>query len=170
MSDPRHHLAQFNVGRLTAPLDDPSMEGFSSQIDAVNRLAEHAPGFVWRLVEEGKEDATGLRPFGDSYLVNYSVWEDVESLWNFTYRTDHLALLRGRRQWFERMDTAHLVLWWFPSDNIPSVEEAGRRLDLLREHGPTPEAFTLRTPFPPPSDLPRPTSVQPSGASTSPNP
>ncbi|CAL9506657.1 hypothetical protein SUDANB121_03566 [Nocardiopsis dassonvillei] len=153
MSDPRpgHQLAQFNVGRLRAPLSDPSMEGFTSQIEPVNLLAEKAPGFVWRLVEEGKEDATGLRPFGDSHLVNYSVWEDVQALWDFTYRTDHLELLRGRRRWFDRSEAPHLVLWWIPSGTIPSVEEAGRRLDLLRERGPSPEAFTLRTHFPPPS-------------------
>ncbi|MEU0488562.1 DUF3291 domain-containing protein [Nocardiopsis changdeensis] len=153
MSDPRpgHQLAQFNIGRLKAPLSDPSMEGFTSQIEPVNLMAEKAPGFVWRLIEEGKEDATGLRPFGDSYLVNYSVWEDLETLWDFTYRTDHLELLRGRREWFERSEGPHLVLWWIPSGTIPSVEEAGRRLDLLREHGPSPEAFTLRTHFPPPA-------------------
>lgn len=153
MSDPRpgHQLAQFNIGRLKAPLSDPSMEGFTSQIEPVNLMAEKAPGFVWRLIEEGKEDATGLRPFGDSYLVNYSVWEDLETLWDFTYRTDHLELLRGRREWFERPEGPHLVLWWIPSGTIPSVEEAGRRLDLLREHGPSPEAFTLRTHFPPPA-------------------
>ncbi|MFD3684108.1 DUF3291 domain-containing protein [Nocardiopsis sp. NPDC058631] len=34
---------------------------------------------------------------------------------------------------------------------IPTVEEAGRRLDLLRENGPSPAAFTLRTAFPPPT-------------------
>ncbi|QKW31907.1 DUF3291 domain-containing protein [Nocardiopsis flavescens] len=153
MSDPRpgYQLAQFNIGRLKAPLSDPSMEGFTSQIEPVNLMAEKAPGFVWRLIEEGKEDATGLRPFGDSYLVNYSVWEDLETLWDFTYRTDHLELLRGRREWFERSEGPHLVLWWIPSGTIPSVEEAGRRLDLLREHGPSPEAFTLRTHFPPPA-------------------
>ncbi|NYH52363.1 hypothetical protein HNR06_001952 [Nocardiopsis arvandica] len=147
-----HHLAQINVGVLKAPLDDPSMAGFAERIDPVNALADEAPGFVWRLVEEGAGDATGLRPFGDALLINYSVWEDVESLWNFTYRSEHLELLRGRREWFERIEEAYLALWWVPSGTIPTVEEAGRRLDLLREHGPTPEAFTLRTSFPPPAD------------------
>jgi hypothetical protein len=147
-----HHLAQINVGVLKAPLDDPSMAGFAERIDPVNALADEAPGFVWRLVEEGAGDATGLRPFGDALLINYSVWEDVESLWNFTYRSEHLELLRGRREWFERIEEAYLALWWVPSGTIPTVEEAGRRLDLLREHGPTPEVFTLRTSFPPPAD------------------
>lgn len=147
-----YHLAQINVGVLKAPLDDPSMAGFTARIDPINALADGAPGFVWRLVEEGKEDATGLRPFGGALLINYSVWRDVESLWNFTYRSEHLELLRGRREWFEHLREAYLVLWWIPSGTIPTVEEAGRRLDLLRAEGPTPEAFTLRSPFPPPTD------------------
>ncbi|WP_394296615.1 DUF3291 domain-containing protein [Nocardiopsis halotolerans] len=147
-----YHLAQVNVGVLRAPLSDPSMAGFSTRIEPINALADEAPGFVWRLVGEGEEDATGLRPFGDALLINYSVWEDVESLWNFTYRSEHLELLRGRREWFEHLREAYLALWWVPSGTIPSVEEAGRRLDLLRANGPTPEAFTLRTSFPPPAD------------------
>lgn len=153
MSDPRpgHRLAQLNIAPLKAPLSDPSMEGFTSQLEPINRMAEKSPGFVWRLIDDEGENATDLRPFGEDYLVNCSVWEDLESLWDFTYRTDHLELLRERRRWFERMDGPHLVLWWIPSGTIPSVEEAGRRLDLLREHGPSPEAFTLRTHFPPPS-------------------
>ncbi|WP_306369724.1 DUF3291 domain-containing protein [Nocardiopsis sp. CC223A] len=153
MSDPRpgHQLAQLNIALLKAPLSDPSMEGFTSQLEPINRMAEKSPGFVWRLIDDEGENATDLRPFGEEYLVNCSVWEDLESLWDFTYRTDHLELLRGRRQWFDRMDGPHLALWWIPSGTIPSVEEAGRRLDLVREHGPSPEAFTLRTHFPPPS-------------------
>ncbi|WP_236567943.1 MULTISPECIES: DUF3291 domain-containing protein [unclassified Nocardiopsis] len=146
-----HHLAQVNVGILKAPLSDPSMAGFTERIEPVNALADRAPGFVWRLVEEGKGDATGLRPFGGGLLINFSVWEDVESLWDFTYKTEHLELLRGRREWFEHFQEAYLALWWIPSGTIPTVEEAGRRLEILREHGPTAEAFTLRTPFPPPA-------------------
>ncbi|RKS06216.1 uncharacterized protein DUF3291 [Nocardiopsis sp. Huas11] len=146
-----HHLAQINLGLLKAELDDPSMKGFTDQLEPINALADHAPGFVWRLIEEGEADATALRPFGPSTIVNFSVWRDVEALWDFTYRSEHLDLLRRRRTWFERMDGVLLALWWIPAGTIPTVEEAGRKLDLLREIGPSPEAFTLRTPFPPPT-------------------
>lgn len=147
----RHHLAQINLGLLKAELDDPSMRGFTDRLEPINALADHSPGFVWRLIEEGEADATALRPFGPNTIINFSVWRDVETLWNFTYRTDHLDLLRRRRTWFERMDGVLVALWWIPAGTIPTVEEAGRKLDLLREIGPSPEAFTLRTPFPPPA-------------------
>jgi uncharacterized protein DUF3291 len=43
------HLAQVNIGRLIAPIDDPRIAGFVSQLDPVNALADATRGFVWRL-------------------------------------------------------------------------------------------------------------------------
>ena len=49
------HLAQLNIGRFRAPLDDPIMEGFRTQLDPINALADQSPGFVWRLqTEDGR--------------------------------------------------------------------------------------------------------------------
>ncbi|MEV2278451.1 DUF3291 domain-containing protein [Nocardiopsis sp. NPDC049922] len=146
-----YHLAQMNIATLRAPLDDPSMKDFADALDPINALADASPGFVWRFVEDGEKDATAVRPFGEDLLLNFSVWEDVDALWNFTYRTDHLDYLRRRREWFEHMREAYVVLWWIPAGTIPSVEEGGRRLDLLRDNGPSPEAFDLRSPFPSPT-------------------
>ncbi len=42
-------LAQSNIGRLVAPIDDPRIAGFVNQLDAINTLAEGMPGFRWRL-------------------------------------------------------------------------------------------------------------------------
>ncbi|MBB6173965.1 hypothetical protein HNR23_004025 [Nocardiopsis mwathae] len=148
MSD--HHLAQLNVGILNAPLDDASMAGFADGLAPVNALADASPGFVWRYTDEGSDDATAARPFGDDLLVNLSVWESPEALWDFTYRSDHIDFLRRRREWFQHIREATSVLWWVPAGHIPTLEEAGERLGLLRRHGPTAEAFTLKDSFGPP--------------------
>ncbi|QRN81016.1 MAG: DUF3291 domain-containing protein [Nocardiopsis sp. BM-2018] len=148
---PQHHLAQINVGSLRAPLDHASMAEFVELLAPINDLADRSPGFVWRLVGEGEPDATRMRPFGDDLLINLSVWESAESLWDFTYRSDHLELLRRRRSWFERFSAAHLALWWIPAGTVPSLEEGGRRLETLRAKGPSAEAFTLRDRFGPPA-------------------
>jgi hypothetical protein len=58
--------------------------------------------------------------------------------------------MRRRREWFERLGEIHLCLWWLPAGELPSLEEAGRRLGLIRRLGPTPDAFTFRDPFGPP--------------------
>ncbi|MGW4601425.1 DUF3291 domain-containing protein [Streptomyces sp. NPDC004457] len=142
-SAPATHLAQLNVATLRHPLDDPRTTPFTEMLAPVNAAADGTPGFVWRLVEEGTGDATGLRPAGEDVIVNLSVWESREALWDFTYRSGHLEVLRRRREWFHRHVEAHLVLWWIPAGQLPTVGEALERLAHLRAHGPSPRAFTF---------------------------
>jgi Domain of unknown function (DUF3291) len=144
-----HHLAQFNVGRLREPLDAPAMAEFLALFAPVNALADSAPGFVWRLTDGEADDATAIRPYGEDVIINMSVWETREALWNFAYRSAHLDLLRRRREWFLRMAEPYTVLWWVPAGRIPPVEEARERLARLRAEGPGPEAFTFRQVYEP---------------------
>ncbi|HEY8471945.1 MAG TPA: DUF3291 domain-containing protein [Natronosporangium sp.] len=145
-----YHIAQLNVGRIVAPLDSPQLEGFTSQLAPINALADRAPGFVWRLQDEAG-DATSYHPLDDeNFLINLSVWESIEALWDFVYRSAHLDVMRNRRQWFERLAEAHMVLWWVPAGHIPTIEEAMDRLERLRAHGPSPEAFTFKDRYPAP--------------------
>ena len=144
-----YHLAQCNIGRVRATLDSPVMAGFVAGLDPINRLADSTPGFVWRLeTEDG--DATAIRPFEDDMLlINMSVWESVDALAGFVYRSAHRDVMRQRNQWFEKMDI-YMVLWWIEAGTIPTVTDAKDRLELLRRNGPTADAFTFRTPFPAP--------------------
>jgi hypothetical protein len=145
-----HHLAQLNIARMLAPLDSEQMAGFVQALDPLNALADGAPGFVWRLqTEDG--DATAIRPYDDDMMiVNLTVWESIEALADFAYRSDHREVMVQRRKWFERMAEAFMVLWWVPAGHRPPVAEAKERLELLRREGPTPAAFTFRKPFPAP--------------------
>ncbi|RST15011.1 DUF3291 domain-containing protein [Streptomyces sp. WAC05374] len=143
------HLAQLNVATLRHPLDDPRIAPFVEMLDPVNAAADAAPGFVWRLVEDGAGDATGLRPAGEDVIVNLTVWESPEALWDFTYRSGHLEVMRRRREWFERHVEAHLVLWWVPAGHLPTVGEALERLADLRANGPSPRAFTFASSYTP---------------------
>jgi hypothetical protein len=154
-------VAQVNIGRLAAPLDSPQLADFVAGLDPVNAVADAAPGFVWRLqTEDG--NATALRVFEQDaegadggILVNMSTWETVEDLAAFVYGEAHLAVLRRRREWFERLKDAYAALWWVPRGHIPTTAEAEERVKHLRANGPTPHAFTLRVHFPPPgSGLP----------------
>jgi hypothetical protein len=150
MESKRFQLAQANVARMRAPLQDPIMEGFRSQLERINAVADASPGFVWRLqTEDG--DATAIRAFDDDRIIfNMSVWESREALHEYVYRSDHLGPLRNRREWFEPMDGPILVLWWIPAGHVPTVEEAKGKLRVLKESGPTQDAFTFRQSFPPP--------------------
>ena len=153
-----YELAQLNIGIIKGPIGSPVMAEFVANLDRINALAEAAPGFVWRLqTDEG--NATAIRPFADENIaVNLSVWRDLESLSAFVYRTAHVEIMRRRREWFERMTEAFLVLWWVRKGHVPPVEEAIERLERLRADGPSAAAFTFRQPFPPP-DAPAATST-----------
>lgn len=143
------HLAQLNVGRLRAPMDDPRIDDFRENLDRINALAEASPGYVWRL-QDDSGNATGIKPYGDELeIVNLTVWTSVEALADFTYRTGHVEFLRRRREFFEAAAVPILCLWWIPEGTIPSVEDAIARLDHLRARGPTPTAFTFRQRFEP---------------------
>ncbi|HEY7818684.1 MAG TPA: DUF3291 domain-containing protein, partial [Vicinamibacteria bacterium] len=148
----KHHLAQFNIGRMRGHIDDPIMEGFKSQLDRINALADASPGFVWRLqTEDG--NATAIRAFEDPLMaVNMSVWKSLETLHQYVYKSAHVGPLRDRHEWFEPLGVPILVLWWIPAGHIPTVEEAKDKLAHLRAHGPSPSAFTFRQPFPPPGE------------------
>jgi heme-degrading monooxygenase HmoA len=140
------HLAQVNIALPREPIDAPLLRDFVAALDPVNARADDAPGFVWRMqTEDG--DNTAVKGFGDDRLiVNMSVWESLDALRAFVYRDrSHLAIMRRRREWFVKHAEAFQVLWWVPEGHIPTVREAEEKLAHLREHGPTPDAFTFRT-------------------------
>jgi hypothetical protein len=143
------HIAQINVGRLRAPIDDPMIEGFVNALDEINARADGSPGFVWRLQDDGG-NATAVRAYPDErVIINVSVWTSVEHLADYVYRTVHGDFLRRRREWFERYGSVVFALWWVPAGTVPSVAEAVARIDHLDRHGPTPHAFTFRQRFAP---------------------
>ncbi|WP_328671392.1 DUF3291 domain-containing protein [Streptomyces sp. NBC_00328] len=142
-------LAQVNVARLKAPLDSPQLKGFVEALEPVNAVADAADGFVWRL-QDDSGDATDFRVLGDAWtIINMSTWRDTNALTAFMYQGRHRELMARRREWFERLQEAVTALWWVPAGHRPTVTEAESRLLHLREHGPTPHAFSLRTSFPP---------------------
>lgn len=144
-----YHLAQVNIARMLAPLDDPAMADFVAQLDQINAIADTSPGFIWRLQTESG-DATAVRAYEDErILFNLSVWASLTDLSNYVYRSQHGVAMRDRRQWFEPVTQPTLALWWMPAGQLPSVLEARQRLEHLRQHGSTPYAFSFRQSFPP---------------------
>jgi hypothetical protein len=150
-----YHIAQVNIGRIKAPLDDQLMAGFVARLDEINALADNSPGFVWRL-QTSEGNATYFRPYDDDrVLLNMSVWATIEALRHYVYHTAHVELLRQRQAWFEKFAGAFLALWWVPAGHIPSIDEAKKRLAWLDEHGPAQFAFTLKTVFQPDDEFQR---------------
>ncbi|NVJ96515.1 MAG: DUF3291 domain-containing protein [Alphaproteobacteria bacterium] len=143
-----YHLAQLNVGRIKYAKDSPEMADFIGALDYINGLAEESDGFVWRLKDDNG-NAMGYSLFDEETLPNLSVWQDAESLFHFVYKTAHTDYLARRKEWFHMPTEGHMVLWWVPAGHQPTLDEAGERLAYLREHGPTPMAFTFKRAFGP---------------------
>jgi hypothetical protein len=149
VTDTTFQLAQVNIGRTRGEMTDPVMAEFVARLPEINALADQAPGFVWRLqTEDG--DATAVRPYEDKgILINLSVWADLPALRAYVYRSAHAAVMRRRREWFERFDRVYVALWWVPAGHRPSIAEAVARLAYLEQHGPTGFAFSFKEPFGP---------------------
>ena len=148
----RYHLAQLNIAMLREPLESPGMADFVANLERINALAEASPGYLWRLQDEAG-DATAIRPFGAEVLVNLSLWRDMQSLSDYVYKSAHSEMLKRRREWFDKAEQVHMVLWWVPADHRPGVEEAAERLAHLRAHGSSAHAFGFRQAFAAPDAL-----------------
>ena len=136
-----YHLAQINIGRLIAPIDDPKIAEFVAQLEPINALADQAPGFIWRL-QSSSGNATDIAYNDDPFvIVNMSVWESIEALRSFVYRSDHVTVFRDRAKWFEKMDKSNYCLWWVAAGHQPSVAEGRERLEHYQMRGATAYAF-----------------------------
>jgi len=143
-----YHIAQINIGRILGTMDSPIMAEFKNNLDRINAVAESSPGFVWRLTGDGSNDATSIHVYTDPYLlINMSVWENVDALFQYVYKSAHTPYVSRRREWFERLTIPMLALWWIPAGHIPTPAEAKAKLELLDQQGATPNAFTFRQRF-----------------------
>ncbi len=143
-------LAQVNIGRIRGPMDSPVMAEFKANLNRINALAEATPGFVWRL-QSDSGNATDI-PYSEDPLeiVNISVWESIDALRGYVYKSHHVEFLKRRAEWFEKAILPIYTLWWIPKGHIPTIDEANDRLSHYREHGSTQYSFWFSQPFPEP--------------------
>jgi hypothetical protein len=144
MTAPTHHLAELNVGRLLAPVDDPRVADFMANLDRINGLGKRMPGFVWMMEGSGEpgtgntENAIGNDP---QFVANLTVWEDAPSLETFVWGTVHKQFYERRAEWFSVLGEMHFVMWWVPAGHRPTLDEALGRLEHIKQNGPSDHAF-----------------------------
>ncbi|MBE9102167.1 DUF3291 domain-containing protein [Vacuolonema iberomarrocanum] len=145
-----YYLAQINIARMKAPLDDPIMAEFANALDEVNAVAEQSPGFVWRL-QTPSGNATDIRVYSDpKILVNLSLWQSVEPLKAYVYKSLHGDFFIRRRNWFEKYQGEHFGMWWVPAGHLPTAEEGKAKLEHLEQYGESLECFTFAKSYPMP--------------------
>ena len=134
-------VAHVNVATPRFPRGDARIQPFFDGVAAINALAEASPGFVWRL-DAADEEAKAEVLFGEPGLViALSVWESVQALEAFVYRSAHGEYLRQRASWFLPRSGANKALWWVALDTRPTITEAQHRLEWLTLNGPGDVAF-----------------------------
>lgn len=144
---PNYYLAQINIAHLKAPIDDPLIADFVADLDRINLIAEKSDGFIWRLKDD-EGNATSFNPYDNpDYIINISVWQNVNALKEFVYNSGHLEVFMKRVQWFHKMNGPHMALWWVPINHMPTVEESVAKLELLKNEGPSDQVFTFRDQF-----------------------
>jgi hypothetical protein len=142
--DQQYHIAELNVGRLLTPTDDPRVADFMNNLDRINGLGKRMPGFVW-MMEGSGEPGTGNTETGigddPQYVSNLTVWDSVTALEKFVWGTIHKQFYERRAEWFEVLGEMHFVMWWVPAGHRPTLDEALAKLDHLKAHGDTEQAF-----------------------------
>ena len=138
-------LAEINIARMKGVnINDPVMRKFVKNLDRVNSLAEKSEGFVWRLKDD-TNNATSFNPYNDEQvIINISVWQNIESLENFMYKTLHVEFLKRRKEWFHTFGKVYMAMWWISNGKFPAIREATEKLEWLQEHGPSELVFDFK--------------------------
>ena len=153
-------LALYTFGQFIKPSDHPANQGFHERNDINLAAVDRAVGLIARSGYEGDPgpDCWGTQvyprftddPHGDGWAPStLSLWQDIESVWAYTYSGIHAEALARGRDWFRKGDWPPLVMWW--TEHRPDWAEAVLRHEYLHDHGPSAFAFGFRNPFDPSS-------------------
>ena len=138
------HLAELNIGRLIAPIDDPRVAEFMENLDRINGLGKRMPGFVWMMEgsgEPGRGNTEACIDGDPQFVANLSVWETPQQLETFVFGTLHEKFMRRGKEWFETLVQMDFAMWWVPEGTQPTLDEALEKLAYRQAHGDTPDAF-----------------------------
>lgn len=184
------HLAQVNIALLRAPADDPVNASYMARLDELNALADASPGFVWRYLTDSRDPAQreledplvlfNMSIWDSLAALHAYTYRSAHAEAYAKRRTWFVSSApraatgpiptsrasgRSRRpDGFVEPEShtglAHLACWWIPVGERPTVDEGRRRLASVREHGPTPYAFTFKTAWGPDGEPLRAPSVR----------
>jgi hypothetical protein len=97
---------------------------------------------VWRL-QSDTGNATDIQVFDDPLvIVNLTVWTSIDALKAFAFHGIHREFFRRRAEWFVEGST-RTAMWWLPTTELPTTDDAKRRLDFVDAFGASPYAFQM---------------------------
>ncbi len=162
-------IALMTFSLLRAPYGDALVQEFDDRTPDVFAEAETWPGFIERA--EPEADIAWMTNFqkewgrwGPFAVPNFylggttnghtrqaqtlSIWQDLGSVWQFTYRGPlHRIALQKRSDWFLDQHWPIYCVWWLPDTGNPAWPDACERLEHLHTEGASPFAFTFKRMF-----------------------
>jgi Domain of unknown function (DUF3291) len=135
------HLASLNISVWKIDETSPEAAPFNDNVDRMNALAERSPGFIWRLLDEGRDENGHTLLGGPELLLTLSLWESPAHLEAFAFNTVHRKIYERKGEWFHKLQSNHLVLWWVKEGERPTLADAKLRLDHINAHGNSDYAF-----------------------------
>ena len=160
-----HMLVHLNVVRPVGPFDatHPHAQFFFGELPKVFARAKADDGMFWhnhgaRLPDGTYGDMNDIltlqtdRTEDNFHILTMAGWRDTQAMHRFAYREPlHRNGMKILRDWVDRSEGPTMVLWWAKRSTRVALEDGWNRLRTLRAHGPSAEAFTLQTRFPPPN-------------------
>jgi hypothetical protein len=144
----QYYIVQANFGEWDLANFTP--EKFQEFSSLGGQIMSHidGSGFVWAAGTSFYEDENVVRIFNNPAIVlNLSVWRDLDALKTFVYAGNHLIALRNSKTWFKKLDSRVYALWWIKAGDLPTIELAKVKLDLINAIGPSPDAFDFSIRF-----------------------
>jgi hypothetical protein len=143
---PNHHLAQINIARMLAPIDDPVMADFVANLPSIN-VVEQSPGFVWRR----NRMAVMQRDYvydDEMIIIKYCLGKSgCVALIRLQKRS--LWILRDRKRWFE-IRRSRIAMWWICVVILPRRKSPRNALNISASMAILPFAFSFKKVFPEP--------------------
>lgn len=134
-------IAQLNISVWNVDPRSDAASPFIDNIGRVNALAERSEGFIWRLLDEGRDEKGRTVLGGPETILTLSVWQSAQYLEAFAFNTVHRKIYERKAEWFAKLQSHHLVMWTIEDRYLPTLDEAKQRLDHLDKHGNTDFAF-----------------------------
>lgn len=153
------YVALYTCPVLARPASDPAVAGFHRLSDEMAEALRRTPPAG--LLAYDVEPPDGILkprhvPAGAAIHPTLSVWKDLPSAFQYSYRAEaHRRALRRRREWFAWPRAPIYVLWYVDEPEEATWAAGAERLNRLAEGGPSPWAFDFLHPYSPDgSELP----------------
>lgn len=134
-------IAQMNWGKLKYPINDKRMTEFSNSLNTIYSLAQNHSGFIWRISDEEAEKQLIELGFDELTSSTVSVWDNVDSLKDYTFNSLHGFYVKRSSEWFQKVEGPQLVIWNTSNDYQPTFKESFDRLEYLKNNGATNYAY-----------------------------